>query len=484
LSQSGISGRELVIVCLLLFLSVALRCYHLGEESIWYDEAVSIKMAGAPATQVISGQVHDAGNPPLYYFLLRHWLKLLQSQSESSARSLSAVFGVLGVLSLYWIGRAWFGAKVAVIAALILALSPAHIELSQEARCYALAIFLTIISFYYLEKLKHSNKAPDYVLYLLSTLSLIYSHYYGLVALFVQFIYLNLPGAGSGRGRFWRNWIFLLLVVLYAPWLPVLLSQMSASVSRSEETWYLHALALPYYLTVGRTLAWRDAGLTGFALAESAVLLVIAFPAWKGAGAFLQRTPLILFWLLGIFTVALLISITITPLFNTRYLSLILPAFAWILGSGLLQIWGQKKWLGQAEFLIIAVLVAISLFKMFTARQKEDWRSVAAYIEAHRNVEEAVLLYPGYFDLPFRYYDHEQTKLFPLLASPADDRLRTHPGGMVVQDDIAALRGAWLVRGVASRSWEASGYQNNLERIFPHCEQREFCRLKLLHFWK
>lgn len=469
---------------LLIVVSLGLRLFHLGVESVWYDEAGSIKMAAAPAGQILSGRVHEAGNPPLYYFLLHYWLKWQRSSSERSARSLSVLFGVLGVLTLWMAVSRWLGREIGWWAALILALSPPHIELSQDARSYTLAIFLALISFYALQKFRDSCRIRDGIWYALASVSLMYTHYYGLFIVFTQFLYLNALGWEPLWVRLRRNWIFILLGILYIPWMPILIGQMSQSISRSGETWWLHALALPYYLTVGRTLAWRDAGVAVFAAAEMVTLLVIAVPFYRGVRAAIQRAPLIVFWLAGIFAVAILISVLSAPLLNTRYLSLIMPAFAAILAAGLIDLFRASRRYFTINVLGLTALVALSLWRLYTVPQKEDWRSLVGYIGTHRTQTEAVLLLPGYVGQGYRYYDRDAAGLIPLLAPPADAELRAYSDGHLVQDDIAARPGAWLVLGGPAAQGRYPGIQTKLASFFPNDRETDFCKLKLIHYWK
>ena len=70
---SGVRARagagERVAVLLALLTGFALRLYHLGAESLWYDETVSVHLARQPIPAMIE---HTAGDihPPGYYFLL------------------------------------------------------------------------------------------------------------------------------------------------------------------------------------------------------------------------------------------------------------------------------------------------------------------------------------------------------------------------------------------------------------------------------
>ena len=79
-----------------------LRLYRLGYQSLWYDEGVSVFLARQNIDQLV---VHTAGDihPPLYYIFLHVWLKLA-GDSEFAAGFLSALFGLLIIAAVYYIG--------------------------------------------------------------------------------------------------------------------------------------------------------------------------------------------------------------------------------------------------------------------------------------------------------------------------------------------------------------------------------------------
>src|SRR5690348_14317470 len=83
--------------------------------------------------------------PPLYYALAWVWAHLFGC-SAFALRSLSAVFGTATVFAVYWAGRALGTRRVALLGALITAVSPIMVWYSQEARSYALMVLLTVLA--------------------------------------------------------------------------------------------------------------------------------------------------------------------------------------------------------------------------------------------------------------------------------------------------------------------------------------------------
>lgn len=112
-----------------------LRVYRIGSEGLWIDEAFSIWLARQPLAAMVGWVSQVDQHPPLYYALLHGWIRLA-GDGEVAVRILSALCGTLTIPVIYLLGRRVAGEGVGLISALILAVSPFHLRLSQEARMY------------------------------------------------------------------------------------------------------------------------------------------------------------------------------------------------------------------------------------------------------------------------------------------------------------------------------------------------------------
>jgi 4-amino-4-deoxy-L-arabinose transferase-like glycosyltransferase len=124
-----------VLPVLIVLLSLLIRFSPmLGERDYWYDEAftgILLKQPFPEMNQMIFDDVH----PPLHYWLAKPWSAMF-GYSPAGIRSLSVVFGVLTVISLFWIGQKMFNKRAGLLASIIGAFSPFAIQYSQEARMY------------------------------------------------------------------------------------------------------------------------------------------------------------------------------------------------------------------------------------------------------------------------------------------------------------------------------------------------------------
>lgn len=123
---------------LIAALAMALRLYRIDAQSLWFDEGWSVHLAREPLGDALP-QIASEGHthPPGYYLLLMGWVRLW-GHSVAAGRALSALTGALTVYLVYLGGRTLCDRPTGLLAAGLLAVSPAHWVYSQEARMYAL----------------------------------------------------------------------------------------------------------------------------------------------------------------------------------------------------------------------------------------------------------------------------------------------------------------------------------------------------------
>jgi 4-amino-4-deoxy-L-arabinose transferase-like glycosyltransferase len=129
-------------VVLLTALGAVLRVYRLGANSLWIDEFATFKIVSRPFSEILSTTAQVNFCPPLYFWLV-HGIVSNFGVSESSLRLLSAAAGTLTIPVAWLLARELTGRPmVAGICAALLAVNPLHIWYSQEARPYALLVWL------------------------------------------------------------------------------------------------------------------------------------------------------------------------------------------------------------------------------------------------------------------------------------------------------------------------------------------------------
>jgi mannosyltransferase len=146
------SALQYIVLAALTLLGGILRFYKLGEWSFWIDELFTINHALShfSTIELILENIPPARNwVPTSVLLTAQALNYFGT-SEWSARLVSAGIGIISIPILYFPLKKTFGNQVTWIALLLLAISPWHIEWSQNARFYtSLMLFYSLALFSY-----------------------------------------------------------------------------------------------------------------------------------------------------------------------------------------------------------------------------------------------------------------------------------------------------------------------------------------------
>ena len=122
--------------------------------SLWGDEAWAATLAVKPIIQLITTVARDT-SPPFYYLLLHAWMKIFGT-SEVVIRSLSFLFFLGTVWTVFLIGKRLWDKKTGFLAALITFTNPFLFSYAFEGRMYSLLVLTSTLSVYFfLKKLVH-----------------------------------------------------------------------------------------------------------------------------------------------------------------------------------------------------------------------------------------------------------------------------------------------------------------------------------------
>lgn len=129
------------IVVAIILLASGLRFVNLGARSLWFDEALSIKIARLDAATILTTS-GGSGHPPGFYFQLHLWR--VAGEGDFWLRFPSAFFGVLSVALTYGLARYLFDRPMAQVSAFWMAISPFQLYYAQEVRMYAMTTAVTL----------------------------------------------------------------------------------------------------------------------------------------------------------------------------------------------------------------------------------------------------------------------------------------------------------------------------------------------------
>lgn len=210
----------LLVLSLVTAAGAGLRLFRLGHKSLWVDEAISCVLATTGNDPVEL--------PPLYFKLLGLTIKLAGSEEEWALRLLSALCGIMAIPLVFFLGREAGDRWTGMAAALILAVSPYHIQISQEARNYSLLCLLALL-FLLLQTVArrrmHLVSAAAWAASAAVLAAALYTHH--LAILLVPATILPLFAGGKPRGRVMAAWAgaLVLAALIYLPQLPRTMEQ-------------------------------------------------------------------------------------------------------------------------------------------------------------------------------------------------------------------------------------------------------------------
>ena len=387
--------RTALLLALILLLALGLRVWRLDQHALWWDEGNNAYFAHASPARLLemSRLTHDT-NPPVHRLALGLWLTLL-GDSAANLRLLSVLCGALTVgLAFHW-GRRLAGDRAGLLAALLLALSPAAIGYSREAKGYPWITLFEWIGLTLLIPLVEPPARPRrrattlllWACYVFASALAVGAHYYALFVHLAQGVWLI-----AGVLRPWRGWreaarrlwpwalAQVAVLALVAPW--TLLTWRTA---------YPGAAAIPLEQNASDLGAYVTAMLTRLAgglrvapgwgwLAALALLIPAAWAVWRGRGADRVGRHSLLACLIGVPLAAGYLVQCAGVIVIPRLFLYVVPALCILAAAGLARLGRRALPLGLA----LALAWGLSLPGAYAAPAppEEDIRGLAATLDA------------------------------------------------------------------------------------------------------
>lgn len=146
-------------------------------QSFWYDEALTLHLVEMPLGSLFRVLPDQETTPPLYYVLAWGWVRLFDA-SEFGLRSFSALLGTATIPVVYAAGRSLISSRAGIVAAGLAAGSPPLVWYSQEARSYALFIFLGALSFLFFARAATEATSGALAAWSIATALTVTTHYF------------------------------------------------------------------------------------------------------------------------------------------------------------------------------------------------------------------------------------------------------------------------------------------------------------------
>ncbi len=472
--------RAGLILGVTTIIGAALRLHQLSAKSFWIDEGASVSFATMPWRPFLHTLWNYQGNMTLYYFLLRAWIRL--GDSEFVVRSLSVVFAVLTIPAIYFLGERVFDRTTGLTAAALLSVHSFHIQWSQEARGYSLLTLLLVVAAYFLScALESKTESLGYWIAFTVTAALsFYAHIFAVFVLLAFALSIAFPKPYHVRTR-----TVVLVAILFehliAPMALFVLLQHSGSQlawlhrpSFADTSEFLQLLTgkggillLVIYMSLGGLAFVHPAG---------------ASPSDGGSKKEKWGLRLLLMWLLLPPLITLAAS-PVKPLFSPRYMLLCVPALILLAARGLAHLYNlpaARRWVGIAAVVLVVSLSTWGTHEYFVnfAGENTDWRSAVNYILENQQAGDGVFIYTSHA-LCYRYYADRAERQHSVATAP-EVLYPPDPRRPISRDEVASdtagRERVWLLLhdeqeerdelGVI-QSTLAEGFQLKEKRAFP-----------------
>ncbi len=389
---SAVDGWGLLLaVASAVLIGAVVRLARLGDRVLSFDESYTVATAQRSFLDML-GTFRFEANGTLYAVLL--WPLLRISESEAIVRTPALIAGLATIPALFWAARELAGYRPALVAAALVALSPAMIDWSVYGRGYAFAILFAVFSFGCLARALDMAESRPGVwrgLFVLATLAMAYSSAVAAVTLLPVHAVIVAARAGRTGLRAWTSAGLALVLGL----LPLASLLYAESTYRDPLAW-LWKPDLALLRRVGGELAAgpaffgdEGAGLAGAIVATSIAIVLVGLalsltrvrrPGWG--------TWVILGW--SVFPPLLLFVVSqVRPMLWGRYLGIIVPALALLVAVLVVR---------MPKFVALACGTALASFlliaSLMTPAPHNDFREAASWMEAQRRPAEPIVVFP------------------------------------------------------------------------------------------
>lgn len=212
---------------LIIIIGIIFNAIGIFHSNIWFDESYSVGMATHNCIDIWNIGGHDV-HPVLYYWILRV-INITTSGSIIAYRVFSlmciAILGILGYTHI----RKDFGEKAGILFSFFAYFLPSVCIFTNEVRMYAMAItVVTIFAIYGYRIYKGDTSWKNWIIFEITSLICIYTHYYGLMAAGIINLIMLFNFIKNHRKESTRRIIMfgIIQAILYIPWLMYFITQL------------------------------------------------------------------------------------------------------------------------------------------------------------------------------------------------------------------------------------------------------------------
>ncbi len=449
-----------IILALMVFVIFA-SVFIFSKQSLRLDESQSLWQTSHTPTKILSIIAQDV-HVPFYHVILHFWQVFLGNTVETG-RILSLIFFILSIPAVYFLGKRAINQQVGIFAAVLLGVSPFMNWYGNEIRMYSLFTLITILSQYFFLGIFRKGDNDSWLGYILMGVLGLFTHYFFTFLILSQmFFYVFYRHLFPNKSFKKFLIVCIVLACFFSPWLLYVRSL------GTEKTAPL--LTAPTSVNVFNTFSEF---LFGFQNDHLNTILVSLWPLTVLLGFLALRenkkvSPETIFFLMSILipiSVAFIVSVTLRPLFVSRYLIVTIPSLyifiGWIFST-------YPKPLARAMklVLIFAMLAGLGVEAWSQTNPiRENYREATQYLQENASPKDIIVLSAPFTVYPVEYYYRGTAEIATL---PIWDRVSTLPGFSEenLKKDVETLKARndklWLLLSYDQ------GYEKNIKDYFAN----------------
>ncbi len=402
------------MIIVILTLGLMLRLWNLGQ-SLWLDEAAQAIESSQPWWVILNDLGADF-HPPLFHILLSFWIKL--GTAEWQMRLLPVIFSLLTIWIVYIFVKS-YSQRIALIAALLLAINPFFIYYSQELRPYMMGCFFSVLSIYMFWKALTNTKL--WIWFIVVSILHIYTSYFGIFILVGQCIFL-LQTSERKKNLVYFLGSVIITTLFFIPWVPTFLTQLRISDGiKIDLPGWSNAVSTPVVKLLPLTFVKFIIGQINFtprilygvvAILFSTVWMFLLFKSVDLKSQFWRYCFCLL-------SVGLLLP-TVVSLFlqiaAPKRLLFDLPLIIILISMGIEKLEGKWKYLSLMIVTGIS-LFCVGIYETNPQFQRENWKEAVEKVESLKTEHSTVLFK---FTRPlasYTWYAHQPIETFYLAES-------------------------------------------------------------------
>ncbi|MDC0303844.1 glycosyltransferase family 39 protein [Flavobacteriales bacterium] len=339
--------------------------------------------------------IHE-GHPPLYYLILRVWTNLF-GVHEFGLRSFSIALFATTIYVSYQVGLA-LNLKRRLLLPILVSVTPVLNLYALEARSYSMYYLFSMLSLLFCIKFLLGNshdssksKLRALTYFIVFSTLLIYTHYYGVF--FYGILSITIALNLFSRRDFKQILMLIFPLLLFLPWTPFILHQMSAH----SEHWtdgYLGFGASFYYYIVGFFTLCHVSISSPFSYLSFIAIIGVIVNCRKWIVSHAKDVIMVV----GLFLFYGVMIITFDKILDHHTISVpryYLPIHAFFVTAlALLIDKGKLRWLANLVVVLLIAVCGMAVIELIHngGRQKQMCQEVASYINSNLDPEKTELV--------------------------------------------------------------------------------------------